>query len=131
MRKLFRAGAIALATAVLCLGGCAELQKVEGAFQAATSNIVTPQAVVIAINAFDAVEATATNYVRLPRCPTTAVCRSPSTSAAVITWIKAGRADRNQLRAALQAAPGANVSLVDVYNDLTNTTQQLGALVGH
>lgn len=129
MRKLICAGALALAC---ILGGCAEIQKAEAVFGVVTGDVVTPQAVVIAVNAFDAVEATATNYLRLPRCGGGAVaCRNPSTSAAVVAWIRAGRADRKQLLAGLRAAPGQSISLVAVYKDLTSTTAQLGALVGH
>ena len=130
MRTIMRAGALALALGV-ALAGCAQMQNLQSLFSAATGNIVTPNEVYIAINAFDAVEATATNYLKLPRCPGAAACRTPTTSAVVITWIKAGRADRNQLYKALNANPGTNLSLVAVYNDLTNTTSQLGALVGH
>ena len=130
MRHIVRAGVIALA---ITLSGCAgSLQKIENAIGIVTGDIVTPQAVYVAINAFDAVEASATNYLRLPRCSGVGnLCRTPSTSAAVITWIRAGRADRKQLLAALKANPAASQSLVSVYNDLTNTTSQLGALVGH
>ena len=127
MRKHILAGALALA--FLSLPGCATLQKIESAISIATGPVVTPQQVYIAINAFDGVEATATNYLRLPRCPQAVVCRSPSTSAAVITWVRAGRVDRNKLKAGLRAAPGQNISLVDVYNDLGNITGQIGSLV--
>lgn len=112
----------------LSLGGCAGIQKLETAFQTVTSNVVTPQAVFVAINAFDAVEATAKNYVALPRCGTgPTVCRDPAITANVIKYVRAGRADRNQLKAALRANPGASISLLDVYNDLGNTTTLLSA----
>lgn len=129
MRNIVRAGALALALCGLGLGGCAELQKVETAFQTVTGNVVAPQAVLVAINAYDAIEVTATSYIRLPRCGTgPTICRDPAITAKTIPLIKAGRADRNQLKAALRANPGASISLLDVYNDLNNTTAALTAL---
>ena len=125
MRKLVLVAMLALGAA---LGGCAQLQKVESAFQAATGKVVSPTAVLIAINAFDAIEATATHYVALPRCGgATQVCRDPVVTAKIITAVKAGRADRNTLKAALRLNPGANLSLVDVYDDLGNSTAALTA----
>ncbi len=129
MRKSLIAGALALA--FLSLPGCATLQKIESAISIAAGPNVTPQQVYIAINAFDGIEATATNYLKLPRCPQAVACRDPATSAKVITWVRAGRADRNQLKAGLRAAPGQNISLVAVYNDLAGLTGQLGSAIGH
>lgn len=128
MHKLIRACAVALAL-VTTLGGCAEVQKIETVFGIVTGDVVSPQAVVISINAFDAIEATATNYIRLPRCGTgPTICRDPAITAKAITLIRAGRIDRNGLKAALRANPGANISLIAVYQDLGNTTTALEAL---
>lgn len=125
MRKLLLACALAFG-----LAGCAEVQKIETVFGIATGDIVSPQAVVISINAFDAIEATATNYIRLPRCGTgPTICRDPAITAKVIILIRAGRIDRNGLKAALRANPGASVSLVAVYQDLGNTTAALTSLL--
>jgi hypothetical protein len=121
-----RAKFILILALAASLGGCASLQKLEGAFQTVTGNVVTPQAVFIAINAFDAVEATAKNYINLPRCGTgPTVCRDPAITASVIKYVRAGRTDRNQLKAALRANPSANVSLLAIYQDLGNTTAAL------
>jgi hypothetical protein len=125
MRKYTLAVPLALA---VCLGGCATFDKLETAFQTVTGKVVSPQAVVVAINAFDASEALATSYVRLPLCGTgPVVCRTQAVTTKVVTFVRAGRADRNQLKAALRLNPGANISLVDVYNDLGNTTAALSA----
>jgi len=125
MRKLLLAGATAFA---LTFGGCAELQKFQVAFETVTGNVVTPQAVVVAINSFDAIEATATSYLLLPRCGTGPIlCREAAITAKVVPLIRAGRADRNQLKAGLRANPGQNISLVQVYEDLGNTTAALTA----
>lgn len=127
MRKLLLAAALAFLPA---LGGCAEISKLQNAFTLVTGNVVSPQAVYIAINAFDSVKAGAKNYISLPRCGTgPVVCRDPAVTAKVITYINAGTTDRNQLKAALRANPSASISLVDVYNDLGSTTAALGALL--
>ena len=112
------------------LGGCATIQNIESAISFATGASVTPQQVVIAINAFDAVEGTATVYLRLPYCgaPAALVCKDKATAGTIITWVRAGRVDRNTLKAALRANPAANLTLVDVYNDLSSLTSQIAAL---
>lgn len=118
MKKLIIAIGFALA-----LAGCATLKILTG-------DVVPPRAVYIAINAFDAVEVTATNYLRLPLCGTgPTVCRDPQKSASIVTWVRAGRADRNTLKSGLRSNPKGNLSIVNVYNDLRNVTAQLGALV--
>lgn len=125
MRKLRLAAALAFAVSV---AGCATFDKLETAFQTVTGKVVSPQAVVVAINAFDAAESLATSYVRLPVCGTgPVICRTQVITAKVVTFVRAGRADRNQLKAALRLNPGANLSLVDVYNDLGSTTAALSA----
>jgi hypothetical protein len=123
IRKIIIACAVALS-----LGGCAEFQKLQNGFALVTGPIVTPQQVVIAINAFDAVEATATNYLHLPRCPSASICRDPAITAKLVPAIRAGRADRNTLKAALRANPGQNLSLANVYNDLGSTTSLIVSL---
>ncbi len=123
MRKLLLAAALAFA-----LGGCALLQKIETGISIATGPVVTPQEVYIAINAFDGIEVTATNYLRVT-CPSRNACQNPTAAASIITWVRGGRDDRNRLKAGLRASPGQNISLVDVYNDLTITTAKLGSLL--
>lgn len=123
--------AAALALTFLSLPGCALFQKLETGIAIATGPTVTPRDVYLAINAFDVAEVAGTQYLRLPRCPQATVCRDPVVSAKVITWVRAGRADRNMLKAGLRAAPGQNISLVVVYNDLQGIVSQVKALTGH
>lgn len=126
MRKL-----IAPIIMAFALAGCAQqIAEFKTAYSAVTGNIVTPQQVIIAANAFDAIKGTATNYLRLPKCPAAAVCRTPSASAQVIAAIRTGTSDRNQLKASLRSTPGANLTLVAVYEDLRTSTSALAALVG-
>lgn len=128
MRKLVLVAMLALGAA---LGGCAQLQKAESLFAAATGKVVSPQAVDIAINAFDAIESVATSYINRPRCGgTVVICRDPTITIKVVAAVKAGRTDRNTLKAALRLNPSANLSLVDVYDDLQASTAALIAAVG-
>ncbi len=129
MRRHLIAGALALA--FLSLPGCATLQRIESAVSIATGPNVTPQQIYVAVNAFDAAEVLATNYLRLPRCPQAVACRDPIVSKQVITWVRAGRIDRNKLKAGLRAAPGQNISLVTVYNDLQGIASQIRLQLGN
>lgn len=87
---------------VLSLGACAEIQKIESSLTGAT---VSPTAVYIASNAFDALEATATNYLSLPKCGT-GICRNAAATAQIIPAIRSGRVARNNLRTFLKTNPG-------------------------
>jgi hypothetical protein len=89
MKKLLVVIALALP-----LGACASLQNV---WNIVTSAAVTPQQIIIAGNAFDGVEATATQYliycksnVGTPQC-------ALSIRQKVVGAVRAGRVARNQL----------------------------------
>lgn len=100
MKKL----AIAL-TLAFGLMGCAQVQN---AWTTLTGAQVSPQAVIVAANTFDALEATATNYLRLRKCTGTngPVCRDPAATAKIIPAIRAGRVARNNLEQFLKDHPG-------------------------
>jgi hypothetical protein len=123
MKKLFLVFALAAG-----LAGCTTIQT---AYQAVTGQVVTPQAVIVAANAFDAVKATATNYLRLKKCTGAngPVCRDPAVSAKIIPAIRAGTTDRNALEAAIQANPGQNLTLVETYTDLKTSISTLQGLL--
>lgn len=97
MRKIVLVLGLALA-----LSGCARFQA---AWDIATSASVSPTMVYVASNTFDALEATATNYLRLPKCGTVP-CKDPSAVAVIIPAIRSGRVARNNLRGFLKAHPG-------------------------
>lgn len=106
MRKLFAVFAI---SAAVTLGGCSKtLQDAHTAFDIITSAKVSPQAVIIAANSFDALEVTATNYLTLKRCSATTgpICRDPGATKAMIPAIRSGRIARNNLLAFLRDHPG-------------------------
>lgn len=128
MRTLRLAAALVIIT---MLAGCAAIQKAETLFQTVSGKVVSPTAVDVAINSFDAIESVATAYLNRPLCGgTVVICRTPSVSATVRTSMRAGIKDRNTLKAALRLNPAANLSLVDVYEDLQNSTAALIAAVG-
>ena len=106
------------------LGGCANIQN---AWNAVTSATITPQQVYIAANAFDAVEASATTYLRLPVCGKLP-CRVTSATAAIVSSIRAGRLARNKLEQAVQANPGAPVN-ANLFATLTSSTATIKAIL--
>ena len=91
--------------AVLLLGGCTQLQN---AWQTVTSASVTPTTVIVAANTFDALEATATNYLRLPKCTGSngPVCRDRAATAQIIPAVRAGRVARANLEQFFKDHPG-------------------------
>ena len=99
IRAAAAAGLIALA-----LTGCAQLTN---AWNAVTGAQVTIQTVSVAASSFDALEATATNYLRLPKCAGSngPVCADPAVMAKLVPAVRAGRAARDNLESFFQAHP--------------------------
>lgn len=122
MRKL----ALALCLTV-GLGGCAGLQNV---YDTATGASVSPKVVYVAMNSFDAVEATATNYLRLKKCTAVAMplCRSPAATARIIPAVRSGRVARNNLKQFLKDNPG-KLGPTGLYNVLTAATSTLQGVI--
>lgn len=107
----------------LSLGACANLQN---AWNVATSAQVTYQTVAIAANTFDALEATATAYLRLPKCGgTVVVCRDPTATKKIIPAVRAGRVARNNLEQFFVDHPGqlGPQGLYDALQASINTLQ--------
>ena len=122
MKKLLLVGVIALS-----LAGCAQLTNVWDTLNGTT---VSPTAVYVAANAFDAVEATATNYLKLPKCTSSSgpVCRNAAATAQIIPAVRAGRVARTNLENFMAQNPGA-LGPVGLYNALTAATTTLQAIV--
>lgn len=115
MLKLAFAGALALVC--LALGGCSALTTL----QEISGSSVSPTQVIVVANSFDAIEATATNYLKLPACPGTAsqpVCRNQAAVNIIVPAIRSGRTARSQLEAYVTANPG-QAAPVSGYNTLT------------
>jgi hypothetical protein len=115
---------------VACLGlaGCANLQN---AWTVLSSTSVSPAAVNVAVNTFDALEATATNYLRLPRCANGGpiICRSPSATKQIIPAIRSGRYARNNLEQFIAAHPG-QLGPQGLYDALMNSVNTLQSIYG-
>jgi Flp pilus assembly pilin Flp len=112
MRKLFAGAIVVLA---MGLGGCAEFNtfetKVSGAWSAVTGATVSPAAIEVSASAFDALEATAKNYINPAlnkRCDGTngPICRDPKATIAINTAIRSGRVARNNAKQFLRDHPG-------------------------
>lgn len=91
------------------LTGCTTFgQKLEGVVSAVTGATVDPQAVIVASNAFDGLERTATNYLTLKKCSAVSspICRDVKATKAIIPAIRSGRVARNNLQAFLVQHPG-------------------------
>jgi hypothetical protein len=104
--------------AVLCVvaiisAGCAtpfgeRLQSAVSIISSASAATVDPKVVIVAANAFDALEVTAKNYLKLPRCNGNngPVCRSPAATQPLISAVRSGRVARRNAIAFLKAHPG-------------------------
>lgn len=133
--------AAVLLTVSLAIGaaGCAKqieeakgfVTGVKNAVTTVTQTSVEPQKVYVAINAFDAAKATATNYLRQPRCsPTSPVlCRDPAATKIVIKAVRAGTEARNKAKAFLRANPGQPLA-IKTYDDLLAAKDVVTSIVG-
>lgn len=118
MRKLLLA--IGLAAA---LGGCATI-KADWAI--VTGATVSPTQIIVAANAFDAGEASATQYLLYCKANVGQPVCALGTRKAVVTAVRSGRAARNQLEPYIvsgQAGPAA------IYNTLVAIVTQLQASI--
>lgn len=96
---------ILVLTLALSIAGCAALQK---DFSIITGATVSPAAVIVAGNAFDALEGTATNYLLFcrsnrsqPACTGYVAARKK-----IIPAVRSGRLARNSLEQFMAANPG-------------------------
>ncbi len=103
--RIFLAVTVGLA---LCLGGCSYYKTVTDAFSSLSQAKVSPKAIIIAANTFNALEATATNYIEQKRCDgkNGPFCRNPSAMAVIVPAIRSGRGARDELIAFMKAHPG-------------------------
>lgn len=119
---------LVLAFSLVVLAGCAQqVQEAENAWHVVTGATITPTQVYVAANAFDGIEATATTYLRLPKCGTLP-CRNPSATAVIVPAIRSGRLARNKLEAAVTVNPGAPVD-ANLFSTLTTSTDTIKAIL--
>lgn len=121
MKKLFL-----MAVLGLSLAGCASLQNDYAIITGAT---VSPAAVIVAGNAFDAIEATATNYLTFCKANRTiAGCGSYiAARKAILPAVRSGRVARNNLENFLTANPG-QLGPSGLYNALVTSINTLQAV---
>ena len=114
------------AAAMLALAGCA---NVTSAIETVTQAKVSPAAVAIAVNAFDAVKVTAKNYVAFcTPVPAPAGCNDTVIQTQLDPATKAGTAARNSLEDFLASHPG-ELGDAGVYDALTAATDTLNQVV--
>ena len=115
MKKFLLAVSIALS-----LGGCATVQRDWAIITGAT---VSPTQIVVAANAFDAGEASATQYLLYCKAttPLPSYC-ALATRKTVISAVRAGRAARNQLEPYIVSGSAGPVAL---YNTLIAAVSSL------
>ena len=104
----------------LSLGACASLQT---AWSVVTGTTVSPTQIIVAANAFDAGEASATQYLLFCRAtvPAPSYC-ALSTRQTVIKSVRAGRVARNQLEPYIVSGTAGPAA---IYNTLIATVQSL------
>lgn len=108
------------------LAGCASLTNTWNAVTGAT---VSPAAVIVAANAFDALEVTATNYLKLKKCDgSNPVCRSPAATKVIVPAVRSGRVARNNLEQFLKDNPG-QLGPSGLYNALTASINTLQGVI--
>lgn len=132
MRNRF-AAAVLIGMLTIPLGACDATTgffgRASNIFTAATTASVDPEAIIIAANTFDGLQATAKNYLRLRRCSATSgpVCRQPSVTPAIVKAIRAGRDARNRAVAFVKTHPG-QLGPQGVYDALQGAVAQLQSL---
>ena len=123
MKKL-----IAIAFLTLSLGACANLQN---AWQMITSASVSPTQIIVAANAFDAAEASATQYLLF--CKVNPVMKGCdlTTRKTVVAAVRAGRTARNGLEPYIVSGTAGPSALFNTMVTSINTLQaQLPAATG-
>jgi hypothetical protein len=125
MKTFFRL-AIA-AAACLALASCADLKS---AYTAVTTSDVSPKLVVIAGNAFDLAEVTATGYIKYcTPVPQPAGCDDAAIHK-IIPAVKSGRVARNTLEQFLVDHPG-ELGPKGLYDALVSATATIKAITAN
>lgn len=118
----------------ITLAGCSTPfgERLSAAFSVITSAsaaTVDPKAVLIAADIFDGVQATAKNYLRLPRCTGTngPICRDSRATVPIINAVQAGRKARRAAVDFLKTHPGqlGSAGLYDALQISVRTIQDI------
>lgn len=117
---------ILITSLAFSVGGCAQFRTALDVVTAVGDAQVNPTAVIVAANTFNGVEASMTNYLRLPRCTLTnrPVCRDPVATAQIIPAVRSGRIARDKLVDFMENNPG-KLGSSGLFNALTSATSTL------
>lgn len=112
---------LAIAALALSLGGCASLTKTWNVI-AGTS--ASPTQIIVAANAFDAGEASATQYLLFCKAtvPAPSYC-ALSTRKSVVSAVRAGRAARDQLEPYIVSGAAGPIALYNTFVAAISTLQ--------
>lgn len=118
---------LAIIALAFVLSGCASLSKV---YDTVTGATVSPAAVVVAGNSFDALEATATNYLTFCKAnKVLAACSNyVAVRKAILPAVRSGRVARNNLENFLTANPG-QLGPSGLYNALVASINTVQAVI--
>ena len=107
----------------------ATISNVNTAYTAATTSTLPINQLVLARNAFNAAEVTATNFLRVKTCDGTngPICRPAAATEKIASALLSGRAARNNLRAFMQQHPG-QLGPKGLYDALTSATATIKAI---
>lgn len=118
---------LALCLLAATLSGCASFNKV---YDTVTGATVSPAAVIVAGNSFDALEATATNYLVFCKAnKALATCSNyVAVRKAILPAIRSGRVARNNLENFMTANPG-QLGPSGLYNALVASINTVQAVI--
>ncbi len=123
MKRILIAATAALA---LTFAGCAQVQNGFDVISTVTSAEVSPKQAYVAINTFDGMKVTATQYLRLPRCDGQRYdCRNPEATRVLIIAVDEGTVARNELkRSARRGGTSGYAALSIAMNAMQQTFTQ-------
>lgn len=115
----------------LFLASCADTKfgQFVASVESAATGTVSPAAIYIARNSFDAIEVSATNYLLLKKCPINApFCRDAGATAKLIPAIRSGRVARNNATQFLIDHPN-QLGTQGLYEALTTATSTIQTIL--
>lgn len=112
-----------VAALTLSLGGCASLQN---DWNIITGTTVSPTQIIVVANAFDAGEASATQYLLYCKVNATVAACALKTRQTVVAAVRAGRAARTQLEPYITSGTAGPIAL---YNTLTAVVSSLQSTI--
>lgn len=114
---------IVLALAFVLSGCAGDLQKLQTVYTIVTESTVSPTAIVVAANSFDAIEATATQYLVYCKANLAQPVCSADNRRVVIRAVRSGRSARNQLETYITQQTPAPAPVYNVLITAINTLQ--------